>query len=92
MTNFVLTINLRRYVLYNDYNIKTILLENETAKYTPLNRHFVGKSYFGDDANQNYLIFQPMSRYLKFVSNSQNISSWRSKGCIWMLYMVYTHQ
>ena len=56
------------------------MLENEIAKYTPLNRYFVGKSYFEDDGNQNYLIFQPMSSYLKFVTNSQNISSWRSKG------------
>ena len=38
------------------------------------------KCYFGDDGNQNYSIFQPMSRYLKFVTNSQNISLWRSKG------------
>ena len=46
-------------------------MENEIAKYTP--------SYFEDDGNQNYLIFQLMSRYLKFVASSQNISSWRSK-------------
>ena len=58
------------------------MLENEIAKYTPLNRYFVGESYFGDDGNQNYSIFQPMSRYLKFVKNSQNISSWRSKGLL----------
>ena len=38
------------------------------------------KCYFGDDGNQNYSIFQPMSRYLKLVTNSQNISLWRSKG------------
>ena len=38
------------------------------------------KSYFGDNGNQNYLIFQPISMYLKFVTNSQDISSWRSKG------------
>ena len=38
------------------------------------------KCYFGDDGNQNYSMFQPMSRYLKFVTNSQNISLWRSKG------------
>ena len=44
-----------------------------------MNRCFAGKSYFGDDGDQNYLIFQPMSRYLKFVTNSQNISSWISK-------------
>ena len=56
------------------------MLENEIQKYTPLNRYFVGKAFFGDDGNQNFLIYQPMSRYLKFVTNSQNISSWRSKG------------
>ena len=56
------------------------MLENELEKYSPLNRYFLGKSYFEDDGKQNYLIFQPMSRYLKFVTNSQNISSWRSKG------------
>ena len=45
-----------------------------------MNRYFLDKSYFKDDGNQNYLIFQPMSWYLKFVTNTQNISSWRSKG------------
>ena len=52
------------------------MLENELEKYSPLNRYFLGKSYSEDD----YLIFQPMSRYLKFVTNIQNIGSWRSKG------------
>ena len=56
------------------------MLENELEKYSLLNCYFLGKSYFEDDGNQNYLIFQPMSRYLKFVTNGQNISSWRSKG------------
>ena len=42
----------------------------------------MGESYFGDDGNQNYSIFQPMSRYLKFVKNSQNISSLRSRGLL----------
>ena len=56
------------------------MLESELDTYLPLNRCFLGKSYFEDDGNQNYLIFQSMSRYLKFVTNSQNISSWRSKG------------
>ena len=80
MTNSVLTSSLKNYVPYNDYNLKILLLENEITKYSPLNRYFAGKSYFGDDDDQNYLIFQPISRYLKFVTNSQNISSWRSKG------------
>ena len=79
MTNSVLTSKLGCYLLYNHYTLETLLLENELDQYAPLNRIFWGKSCFGDDGNQNYLIFQPMSRYLKFVRNSQNISSWRSK-------------
>ena len=76
VTNSVLISKLRGYVPYNDYNLKSLLLENELEKYSPLNRYFLGKSYSEDD----YLIFQPMSRYLKFVTNIQNIGSWRSKG------------
>ena len=56
------------------------MLENELEKYSPLNRYFLGKSCFEVDGNQHYLIFQSMSWYLEFVTNSQNISSWRSKG------------
>ena len=58
------------------------MLENELEKYSPLNRYFLGKSFFEDDGNQNYLIFQPISRYLKFITNNKNISSWRSKGLL----------
>ena len=75
VTNSVFISKLRGYVPYNDYNLKSLLLENELEKYSPLNRYFLGKSYSEDD----YLIFQPMSRYLKFVTNIQNIGSWRSK-------------
>ena len=80
MTNSDLTSRLRNYVAYTDYSLKTLLLENELDKYSSLNRYSLGKSYFVDDADQNYLIFQSMHRYLKFVTNSQNISSWRPKG------------
>ena len=76
----VLTSKLRNYIPYTDYSLKILLLENELDQYAPSNRIFLGKSYFGDDDNQNYFIFQPMFRYLKFVTNSQNISWWRSKG------------
>ena len=61
---------LGNHVPYTDYNLKVLLLENELGKYSPLN-YFLGKYFFGDGGNQNYLIFQPMSRYLKFVTNSQ---------------------
>ena len=70
----VLTSKLRNYIPYTDYSLKILLLENELDQYAPSNRIFLGKSYFGDDDNQNYFIFQPMFRYLKFVANSQNIS------------------
>ena len=80
MTNSVLTSKLRKYVPYTACNLKVLLLETEITKYTPLNCYFVSKPYFGDDRYQNYLIFQPMFRYLKFGTNSQNISSWGSKG------------
>ena len=82
VTSTVLTSILRDYVPYTDYNLKVLLLENELEKYSPLNRYFLGKSFFEDDGNQNYLIFQPISRYLKFITNNKNISSWRSKGLL----------
>ena len=84
MTNSVLTSRLGNYVPYTDYNLKILFLENEVTKYSPLNCSFLGKYYFGDDGDLSfyyfYFIFQPMPRYLKFVINSHNIGSWRSKG------------
>ena len=80
VSNFVLTSRLTNYAPHTNCNLKILLLENKLDKYSFFNSYFWCKSYFGDDGNQNYLIFQPMSRYWKFVTNSQNISSWRSKG------------
>ena len=41
-----------------------------------------GKSYFDKDGNQNYYIFQPISKYLKVsnVSDINYILSWKSRG------------
>ena len=33
-----------------------------------------------DDGTQNYLVFQPMYRYLKKIGNIDHISEWKSKG------------
>ena len=41
--------------------------------------YFIGKSHFGEDGVQHYLVFQPMYRYFK-TANSDYISSWISKG------------
>ena len=42
--------------------------------------YFIGKSHLGEDGNQNYLVFQPMYRYFKMITNTDYISSWKSKG------------
>ena len=42
---------------------------------------FIGNIIFdGGDGSQAYLIFQPVYRYFKTVTNSNYISSWKSKG------------
>ena len=39
-----------------------------------------GRNYFvGNDGTQNYLVFQPMPKYFKMISNAKRISSWKSK-------------
>ena len=42
--------------------------------------YFIGKSYFEEDGVQNYLVFQPVYRYFKFISNINFISEWISKA------------
>ena len=42
--------------------------------------YFIGKSHFGGDGTQNYLVFQPMYIYFKTITNTDYISSWKSKG------------
>ena len=34
----------------------------------------------GEDGFQAYLIFQPVYKYFKFITNTNYISSWKSKG------------
>ena len=42
--------------------------------------YFIGKSHFEEDGVQNYLVFQPVYRYFKFISNTNLISEWISEG------------
>ena len=42
--------------------------------------YFRGKSHFEEDGPQNYLVFQPINRYFKIITNAKYISSWQSKG------------
>ena len=42
--------------------------------------YFIGKSHFDKDGTQNYLVFQPISKYFTLITNTDYISSWKSKG------------
>ena len=42
--------------------------------------YFIGKSHFEEDGTQNYLVFQPINKYFKVITNIDYISSWKSKG------------
>ena len=54
-------------------------IENELKKLKPFDLgYFIGKSHFGEDGAQNYLVFQPTHRYFKI--NGKYISLWKSKG------------
>ena len=56
-------------------------IENEFKNLkTSDSSYFRGKSHFEEDGTQNYLVFQPMYRYFKMITNTDYISSWKSKG------------
>ena len=60
---------------------KYLLVENELNKLKTFDSgYFIGKSYFGEDSTQNYLVFQPMYRYFRLITNTSNILSWQPKG------------
>ena len=40
----------------------------------------IGKSHFEEDGAQNYLVFQPINKYFKVITNTDYVSSWKSKG------------
>ena len=42
--------------------------------------YFIGKSHFEEDGTQNYLVFQPLNKYLKIITNTKYISLCQSKG------------
>ena len=43
--------------------------------------YFISKSHLVENDVQNYLVFQPMKRYFKRVSNdNEYITPWKSKG------------
>ena len=65
----------------NPNKSKHLLAANEFKKLKIFDSsYFRGKSRFGEDVTQNYLVFQPMYRYFKVIANAKYISEWKSKG------------
>ena len=42
--------------------------------------YFIGKSHFDEDGTQNYLVFKPLNKYFRLITNTLSILSWQSKG------------
>ena len=60
---------------------KNLLVENEFKKLKTFDSsYFIGKSHFEEDGTQNYLVFQPLNKYFKLITNTLSILSWQSKG------------
>ena len=56
-----------------------LVVRNELNKLKTFDSsHYNGKSYFEEDEKPNYLIFQPLKKYLKL--NGYYVLSWTSKG------------
>ena len=59
---------------------KYLLVENEFKKLKTFDSsYFRGKSHFEEDGTQNYLVFQPIKRYLTTEDNKKCILSWKPK-------------
>ena len=60
---------------------KHLLVENKLNKLKTFDSsYFIGKSHLDEDGTQNYFVFQPMVRYFKIITNTNYVSSWKSKG------------
>ena len=60
---------------------ENVLVKNELNKLKTFDSsYFIGKSHFEEDGTQNYLVFQPINKYFKVITNTDYISSWKSKG------------
>ena len=60
---------------------KHLLIENKLNKLKSFNSSYLtSKSHFEEDGTQNYLVFQPLNKYFKLITNALSILSWQSKG------------
>ena len=60
---------------------KYLVVENELNKLKTFDSsYFLGKSHFKDYGTQNHLVFQTLNKYFKVITNTDHITSWKSKG------------
>ena len=60
---------------------KHLVVGNELNKLKTFDpSYFIGKSHFKEGGAQNYLVFQPLNKYFKVITNTDDVSSWKSKG------------
>ena len=66
----------------SDLNRKIVSNKTKDISIAKELSYFHGKNYFDEDGNQNYYIFQSISKYLKvsYVNDTNYILSWRSRG------------
>ena len=66
MTTLITKADLNRKITAN--KSKHLLVENELKKLNIFDSsYFIGKSHFGEDGRQSYLVFQSMYRYFKGI-------------------------
>ena len=71
--------NLSRKITQN--KTKHLLAENELNKLKTFDSsYFIVKSHFAEHGTQTYLVFQPTNKYFKLITNTDYVSSWKSKG------------
>ena len=78
MLNWIKNFDLNRKITKNKSD--HLLVQNELNRLKTFDlSYFIGKNHFEDGA-QNYLVFQLMYRYFTIITNTDYISSWKSKG------------
>ena len=71
--------NLNRKITKNKAD--HLLVQNKLNKLKTFDlSYFIGKSHFDEDGTQNYLVFQPLNKYFKLITNTLSILLWQSKG------------
>ena len=68
-----------------EIDTKLSSLDGKIAKNQSIRKKFIlfllgNMMFHSEDGSQAYLIFQPVYRYFKTVTNTNYISSWKSKG------------